>query len=980
MTLRVKKGESIGLQKIIPLRGLQLQLDYVTFDGSSKTLTIKTKPSRSQIIIPNLMTISGVTINLTVKLTNPLKTLSLEVKGKWRFGNLNIMIRLSYNRGQGDTKIHAFLDKKVSLKNFVKSLTGLSIPGNPRNNIGMKFYGYITAKNVVTLVLTINNGKNKFFAIYQKRGKNAPSVKAIAVDISQVSLSTIIRNVLKLDISSVPFFGSLRVKEIGLTYSTGKMALDKNTFGTSRLLQRNRGLINKGLTAYFKLPFHKEPIKIIYVNKVLLLTTTNLSLKKILYSIAGKRAKHLSLPPGLNSILKLNINQISIAKGRVGISVSYPRRIILFNKILVLSNVQILVTLSNQPPKLSVEIRATMNLAGSTFKTMLAKRRKKYVLTATGDRLNLNKLFQKLHAAILPKVLNVFLKKLPFLKCTIIKPKISYTFGSKPMQMHIGGTPVVHGFKTTYMDSLIVEVGKKTKVVLGFELGVMNFADLLTKVTGFNFRSFFILRQDITTSVMISPVSSTTLHFTGGKLASLSITEGVSVFASMKFPNKCGSDKFCKFGGILLGKNVLLSVKASITSSTYCSAFASVANLRLGKKIILFRAGLKIVGGSSPEIGLVGQIALRKPPLTFSGKISVGSKGLSLQLSVQKCWKNAFGRKWLDICNFLGAIDFVPPTLITGFAFGAEINLGYRSSGHQIKAKGYVGVNTINPSENYYYVKFNKITMGSLLKAFKLTFTIPRALSESGFPKGFLSSFSLSGKELPEFHLSIPSGYRIKGTLNILGLQGMADITMSLPKGIYIQVALPPIKIGSLLRMYASSTDTSRGPFLNAIIKLLPTRYVKIEAKGYLMVLGISRETKLKITNTQYEFRIQGKMLNLYRASLDITAKYGSIRGAQFQVRGEFKSDLFNGIQNIVKRLANNLANFAKRQLEKAKKLVNKFGAKIRKLISKSNYVLNMMKKLQSMKVSYNDESQAANTPGKITIDVHILDCELLRP
>ncbi len=49
----------------------------------------------------------------------------------------------------------------------------------------------------------------------------------------------------------------------------------------------------------------------------------------------------------------------------------------------------------------------------------------------------------------------------------------------------------------------------------------------------------------------------------------------------------------------------------------------------------------------------------------------------------------------------------------------------------------------------------------------------------------------------------------------LLGLEGSADVTIGLPTGINISVALPPINVGNgLLRMTASSSDTSRGPFL----------------------------------------------------------------------------------------------------------------------------------------------------------------------
>ena len=280
-------------------------------------------------------------------------------------------------------------------------------------------------------------------------------------------------------------------------------------------------------------------------------------------------------------------------------------------------------------------------------------------------------------------------------------------------------------------------------------------------------------------------------------------------------------------------------------------------------------------------------------------------------------WYRAFGAEWLDICNLLGAIDFAPPTGITGLAFGAQIHLGYKSTGHQIRAKGYIGVSIINPIENYYYVKFNRITMGFLLKAFKISTKLPRPLAESGFPHGFLSSFSVLGKELPQVRASIPSGYRLKGTLNILGLQGSVDITIGLPKLIDINVALPPIRIGRILAMYASPSNSRRGPYLKAKVQSIPHFLVHIEARGYLKVLGISIETRLKITNTQYEYFIRGRILHLFEASM--LWKYLE---CNFRVRGEFKLDLFQGIKRIVTNLFCGIAYEAKKAFDDAKRVV----------------------------------------------------------
>ena len=121
-----------------------------------------------------------------------------------------------------------------------------------------------------------------------------------------------------------------------------------------------------------------------------------------------------------------------------------------------------------------------------------------------------------------------------------------------------------------------------------------------------------------------------------------------------------------------------------------------------------------------------------------------------------------------------------------------------------------------------------------------------------------------------------------------------------------------------MYQMSVSSSDQSRGPFLTAVITLLPIPNVSIEARGYLSVLGISLETTLTITNTQYIFNIQGRMLNLFEASLHIAASYGNIQQATFQVQGSFTKTLYDTLKNLIKNVLQSAGNTASSHLESA--------------------------------------------------------------
>ena len=293
-------------------------------------------------------------------------------------------------------------------------------------------------------------------------------------------------------------------------------------------------------------------------------------------------------------------------------------------------------------------------------------------------------------------------------------------------------------------------------------------------------------------------------------------------------------------------------------------------------------------------------------------------------------WERAFGADWLTICSLQISVSLKPGVPLAGFAFGGEVRLGDLSCGNQIKAQGFIGVDPLSPQENYYYVNIpGKFTIGSILQAFCLSVNLPKPVADSGFPRGFLSSFSLLGKELPHVPLSIPKGYRMSGTIDILGLQASADITLGFPDGLKMEVSLPTLSLsGDLLAMRASSSDRSRGPYLVANITLLPRPNINIEASGYLSVLGISREATLRITNDAYMFTITGKFLNLFEAYLEITASYGDIKKASFRVRGGFKNDLFSSITKKVKQAMDRSSSEATAAINSAKRDVDKAKAK----------------------------------------------------
>ena len=146
-----------------------------------------------------------------------------------------------------------------------------------------------------------------------------------------------------------------------------------------------------------------------------------------------------------------------------------------------------------------------------------------------------------------------------------------------------------------------------------------------------------------------------------------------------------------------------------------------------------------------------------------------------------------------------------------------------------------------------------------------------------------------------------------------------------------MKAALPPLRIANIFKMYASRRDRSRGPYL--IAEISTRKAPSIEASGFVQVLGISVQTKLRISTSRYELSISGRFLNLFNAALHITANYGSFSKARYTVEGWFRSDLFDKIAKMVRDGLKRSANQADRHITSAQNKIRYQKAKFDRAI-----------------------------------------------
>ena len=648
----------------------------------------------------------------------------------------------------------------------------------------------------------------------------------------------------------------------------------------------------------------------------------------LISTIPGINIRSLPLPTGVKDIFQFQIDSfyLDTSSKQLVVTTQYPGTLSYFNGYLTITNPALSINaFLKHPRKVNLEVGGAIKIGKGDYVITISRDPSinKYVLKASFKTIPISDFMHKFSAKILPDELHAVLKR--FIQFSIHDAKLAFPIGTRNLQLHLSGTPVIGGYKTVHLSAAIIRQGGKTRLVAGLQFGKVSLATLIYKIIRKDLRGIAILNQELNISLLISPVSLPGVHLYGSMLKNINIVKGLSIHAALRWPPNCAQDKFCAVAQSLLGKDAQFSLQATIMSISSFTLSAGVSDVRLGAGVVLQRAALQVMVGRETSYGIEGSIHLNKIGITLSAGLRVGSRGVVLQGNMQGCWKRAFGAKWLSICNLHLLISIQPTvTLVGALEIGGEVRIGNLSClSRPLIAKGYIGVDQLSPINNFYYVELkNKVTMGTLLQKFCIRFRLPRPLADSGFPKGFLSSYSPMGKELPKAGISIPAGFRLKGSIHILGLKAHADVTIS-PTAIKYHIVLPSLTIGrGLLHMYASRNNRSSGPFLKVILTILPPK-VDIHASGFVSVLGIQAEALLRITNTQYEYRIAGKFLHLFQASLRITANYGDIKRAGFRVHGHLKNDFFAIVHKKIQKGLQKLSQAGTKAIDKAKQRIN---------------------------------------------------------
>ena len=309
----------------------EAKVSFFSYDPVSNELWFNGSLDNQVEIVPQFVPLSNVKISLVLVLGPQQHLKSLDFSGDWALENLPISTTVSYNRAEQRLDITGELDKAnggININDLITSLSGetLTIPSVLSSVTLSKFSGNKIG-DVTLVTLSGSVGQGQIFLIYQKYPSG--SAVAFAADTPNFRFSSLVSSATGVDISSIPFFGTLVIPQIGSTIPSMHITnpLLSAIYPSTSPLVKFGNSISKGVTALFSLSLPdvkgivSETVYLADVEGIVaefakgelnlqVPESVYLSLSKVLQLIPGVQDVLNTLPPTLQDIASTRIHKL----------------------------------------------------------------------------------------------------------------------------------------------------------------------------------------------------------------------------------------------------------------------------------------------------------------------------------------------------------------------------------------------------------------------------------------------------------------------------------------------------------------------------------------------------------------------------------------------------------------------------------------------------------------------------------------------
>ena len=435
-------------------------LQAMDFDCTTKILTVAA--SLDQLtIIPEKMVVKSLHVSFVAVLDSIQGGLqSLDFSADWVLGNVNIRIKVSYDKVSKQVIFAAIPKDGVSIQQLISSLIGGNVPvPSAINTVQLtKTIGRKTA-SVTTIIFsgTIAN-KADVHLVYQNMGKS--SQVGIAAGIQSFTFAELVKSAVNIDIASVPYFGTFSVPSMALSVTNMAITTDlfSDVFAADSPLVRYGHTIPKGFTAKFDAPLGNiKGIIGSFENRVIAFTVpdnVHASLGSLISVIPGVDVDSIGIGPLFGNLLSIRMKSFvfDVSKKQLIIDM-FLKEITFYEDILSIKDVSLKLSATFSPKSLSAEASGIIALGKTDFSVSVGPdASNKYALTVQTEKLPVGSLITSLSATFLPDDLQTLLKKT--FQFDILNAKVVYPFGASPQQIQISGVPQLFGQKTAQMTAV----------------------------------------------------------------------------------------------------------------------------------------------------------------------------------------------------------------------------------------------------------------------------------------------------------------------------------------------------------------------------------------------------------------------------------------------------------------------------------------------------------------------------------------------
>lgn len=937
-------------------------LKEVSFNCASQLLYIETIPAESDLtVFPDVLLLKNVAVKATISgLPTTPQVLNLTATGNLALGDKTFMAEVNYAESNLLTFTAELVQEETILvADFIHATSLISLPAKPFGKLlyvtDLSVEGacntasldyYILLRGVLHItehlefdvcIVLVSNIRNQRFKIPSEMAAltgctTLPRVRPT------VSLANLLQGLTGISIDGIPFLQHMMLPSFKLVFSTPEFAIQngiKLPFLQSRFNLPDLAEIFKDLDDGFQILTDvtvggvqeaKQHI-IQLLDRVLTFrpihSGSGFSLREILQSISNT----LELPKAnllrINEILDIQIEELLIflSNHTVEFAVKVPFTFCVFVDEIEISDlfIRIKVTLSSPPRIHELNASGLVQLGGVMFDAAIGYDRPKYVIDICADRIGLDDIATAVSSAL---PVSRIITTLGLGSIGLHSPCFS-------MKFEPSHTPKFLCLSADILQTDILSSGiaacmtQAKKWIYGLEIRDFIMSELLSRLVGNSVKRVSFLNQRLGIAVIISPSSYDELPLKGELFDEVEevtkIVKGTTIVARTSWPPTCSSDPFCAMARSFIGPDANFYLVVKLLGSRMVTVDAILQDFRIGS-LTLHSASLEMrFAPTMFSIGIAASIELRNPPVLLKGalRLKLPQVTFALEMSMQGCWSRAFGLPFLDICDFFISVSIKPGVPLAGLAFGARVRVGSPQC-HVLEAACYVGIDPTSPADNFFYAEMGPLTLQTVLNLFCIRVNLPSFLGDTGFPEGFVTSYALAPKTIPEINLDIPRGFYFKGTINILGLKVSCEMVLDPPRLIDVYARLFPLHLaGGLFKMCESSGVCNRGPYLRIILQSSPRPLVSVEASGYVSLLGIKAEAVLKISNKGYEVSVRGNIFGVLEAELRVYGNYGNLQGTEFGVEGKVSINILRKLEEGVKKLFSKAADGADKALSK---------------------------------------------------------------